>query len=69
MRRKKAYICQTAFNHDLADDNYGTVKIYGSLDAIKADTTCWEECGIYEISINVEKVKVKAKEIKRLVNV
>ncbi len=50
----KGYICGT----DIHDISLGAndVKIYSSIEDLKINRTCWEECGIIELDIKVKYV-------------
>jgi hypothetical protein len=51
--KKKAYLCMTDFDHDLATDNLHDVDLFGSLDSLKIQKKCWKQCGVYEVEVTV----------------
>lgn len=50
---RKFYICGTV-STDLYI-GYESAEFFTSIKALKKKKSCWEECGILEVSINLEK--------------
>lgn len=72
------YMCLVDFNFELGEACGGNV-IYPSVKDLKANRTCWEECGIVKVNISLDKVishgnnfktsriKVSNKDLKQLI--
>jgi hypothetical protein len=41
------YLCGVTFQHELGETD--EIGIYDSVEELKADGKCWEQCGIVEI--------------------
>jgi hypothetical protein len=50
---KIVYACKTTWDFDMGED---VVKVYDSIEALKRDRTCWEECGIVELEVTLKNV-------------
>ena len=48
---KIGYMCSTAYDLDFCKDNADHVELYGSVEALKENCECWEECGIVQVEI------------------
>ena len=51
---ERGWMCLTDFQHELGAAA-GGVTIYPSLEDLKANRTCWEQCGVIEVGIVGEK--------------
>lgn len=56
----KAYICTTDWNTELPMGN-NDIKVFTTLNSLKANRTCWKECGIVEIEIIRKRTVLKGK--------
>ncbi len=56
----KAYVCIATIDTDL---HFGapSITLYPSLKDLKAERSCWKECGIYELEIKVKRIVKKPK--------
>lgn len=54
------YMCPIDFQWELGEAAGGTV-IYASIEDLKKNHTCWEECGIIEVEVTNTKVVVETK--------
>lgn len=52
------YMCGTDFQHELGIASDGN-KIYPSVENLKQHKKCWEECGIVEVKVTLNKVIVE----------
>jgi hypothetical protein len=54
---RKMYMCGVDWQHELceAPDLEGRAPLYSSVEELKRLRTCWEECGIVEVEIQVTK--------------
>lgn len=61
MKKIKVYMCQTDWLHEIgeAPDLEGRMPIYSSIEDLKKEKTCWDECGIVEIELTLKKVITK----------
>ena len=48
---KFGYMCGASFQHDLNEYNGRHCRIYGNLEALKANESCWKECGIVMVEL------------------
>lgn len=48
----RGYMCSIAFDHELGEDPSGT-RVYRSLEDLKRDHKCWNECGISVVEITL----------------
>lgn len=58
MRKKTMYACSVDWVHEMgaAPDLEGRMPLYSSLAKLKAQRTCWSECGIIEIELREVRV-------------
>lgn len=59
---KKFYMCQTDWDFEIgeAPDLEGKMPLYSSVEELKEQRTCWDECGIVEVEITKTKVVLPA---------
>lgn len=55
---KIGYLCSTDYEFEL-ESAAGGVKIFSSINDLKKNRKCWEECGIIEVEIVQKKVIVE----------
>lgn len=48
------YMCAIDWQYEVGNARNGNI-VYPSIDALKADHDCWQECGIVEVEVNVKK--------------
>ena len=55
---KTMYCCGVDWTHEIceAPDLEGRIPLYSSIEELKAKRTCWEECGIVEIKLELVRV-------------
>lgn len=46
------YMDRTDFYHEIDGQKTGT-KVYPSIEAVKKDNCCWEECGIVRVKVEL----------------
>lgn len=58
MASKIMYACQTDWRYEMgeAPDLEGSMPLYSSVEELKKQRTCWDECGIVEVEITLKKV-------------
>ncbi len=54
--QKRGWMCLTDYHHELGEAA-GGVTIYPDLDDLKANRPCWDQCGVVEVGIVIEKVQ------------
>jgi isopentenyldiphosphate isomerase len=47
----KKFVCGVTFQHEIGETDC-TGFFYDTLDAIKEQTSCWEQCGIVEVEFD-----------------
>lgn len=52
------YMCGTDFQYELGAASGGN-RIYPSVENLKEHQKCWEECGIVEVKVTLNKVVVE----------
>lgn len=50
----KVYMCAIDWQHELGEVSDYT-KVYSSPQALKAQHSCWQECGIVEVEVKLTK--------------
>lgn len=50
MNKKIGYLCKTDYEYEL-ENAAGGVKIYSSVEDLKKNKNCWEDCGIVKVEI------------------
>ena len=50
MEDRYGYMCKVDFDY-VVGEALGGIKIYPSLEDLKENHTCWEECGIVKVKI------------------
>lgn len=60
----KLYVCSINWQHEIGEaaDLEGKMPFYTSLEQLKKEHECWEECGITEVEVLPSKV-IKESEI------
>jgi hypothetical protein len=55
---KTMYCCGVDWTHEIgeAPDLEGRIPLYSSIEELKAKRTCWEECGIVEVKLELVRV-------------
>lgn len=56
--KKIGYMCKTDYEWHLEVDRHA-VEIYTSIDSLKKHKSCFSECGIVQVSIELVKVEEK----------
>jgi len=54
---KTSYMCGTSWAFELDPDNGGPIRVFSSIEALKADSECWKECGIVRIEMELAEVE------------
>lgn len=55
-RTVTGYMCMIDWDYELGNAPDGN-KIYPSIEALKKEHSCWEECGIVEVTVSFNKVE------------
>ena len=57
MNIKKGYVCCTTWDWHMGEGNDPSPqKVYPTIEDLKNQESCWEECGIYELEVKLEKL-------------
>ena len=57
-KKVKGYMCEIDWNWELGEAAGGTT-VYATLNDLKENHKCWEECGIVEVEVKMVKQVVK----------
>lgn len=54
---KTFYACAVDWQHEMgeADDLEGKMPLYSSVEELKTERPCWDECGIVELKLELVK--------------
>jgi len=53
---KVFYMCGVDWQHELGDAHPFT-KVFPTVEALKSEFTCWEQCGIVRVTIDTSNVE------------
>jgi len=67
-RSKTMYACGTDWLHEIgkAYDLEGNMPLYSTIEDLKANSECWETCGIVEVRLSLRKWISKQKAWKKI---
>ncbi len=54
LKTKKVYVCGVDWQHELGEVSDYT-KVYSTVEDLKRQRSCWEECGIVELEVKMTK--------------
>lgn len=62
LKSTKAFMCGTDFSLDISWDKLGDFPVlYKTVKSLKADRSCWSECGIFEVEVKFRRVVKRGK--------